>query len=445
MLQQPKPMTLGGFLRDKGWFAICRNDPRAQRLPAGTSYLSQLLAHDMFMTEHASKAFRPGARAGTKPGSVNLIQTPLMLETIYGRSGVADQALYQQDNPSLFNLFELHPRSGRVDSLVFHRDPTKNWSYPVLADARNFSTPMLAQICFEFMAYHNRLATKFETSPGMTKVDCFGLARATVIRTWHKIIQNEIIDETCLDVLKLRFKRELGDAGLWSNQKYLALGVLRSFHALVRPEYKFKRNKSTLQSIEKVLKDRTRGPLVGAEDVDIDLAALHVQEWQKLWRFDTEMFFDDPSKAPAANRTGFTPSFTFDRSSSEDGSMKPIEALDRRSAEALDTALLLKAPSVQKAISKMIGAMKAAGATFNKNVQKTVPFPIALLAESFYDTTDPGKLGPVGSAIMRRQFRSVLSDADKRLAKIVGKTLPTNHLSPRDQLPSTFLEMTRST
>jgi len=198
------------FLSDPGWLDFCDTSRHAKRIPSGTTFLSQLLAHDMFMTEPRQNVCAWKHEKAGISSTVNLIDAPLMLSTIYGRTGVADQSLYQEDSPNRFDMLSFTHNQMAVRAPKFLRDPRQEWSYPALADARNYSTRILAQMAYAFMAFHNGLVGAFERK----KVDpenIFALARATVLRAWFNIIKNDIIEKTCRantnDGVRLGLKR----------------------------------------------------------------------------------------------------------------------------------------------------------------------------------------------------------------------------------------------
>lgn len=440
-------------LDNKNWREHCRSNPRAQKLQAGATYLSQLLAHDMFMTEPVQNVFTKSNIGAYVTSNTNLVNAPLMLGTIYGRTGSADQPLYNESDLKSFDLI-MFPRYDKyLESPKFQRDPRKQWSYPVLADARNYSTPILTQITHSFMAYHNRLVQAFRKQ-NADEANIFALARINVVRTWHKIIQNDIIDVTCRDAAHM--PGSMPDDDILSQSEYMSLGALRSFHALVRDDYVF--NKTTVEAgppfetIESLLSANVRGPAVGSEhshgthqsDFRTEVAA-----WLDRWKADWPKFFDDPSRGEAAfNRTGFTPSFNFQRPDRITNALNSIQQLDARKAEHLNQEELLQQSSVAEGINSLLAELKEWGVSTDTVQINKIPMPIALLAEGYYDQncedSDLGKLGPVGSTIIRCQLENALESAAERVDSIVDDTFGDTGMPDREDLPKNFVEMTKT-
>ena len=442
------------FLGNPDWRKRCRASSRANTIPSGVTYLSQLLAHDMFMTEPRKNVFLLEKDRGGTSETVNLIDAPLMLGTIYGRTGVADRELYEEQDPNRFDLFAFVRNQKNLRTTQFHRDPRKEWSYPVLADARNYSTPILAQIAYAFMAFHNSLVMKYEKQRA-DNADIFALARADVIRTWHRIVQNDIIAATCRDVSNVRMPKTMAEAGFWSAPNYLSRGAMRCFHALVREDYMFNKgavDSETRSPIEIVLSEKIRGPAVGSEQVHGNnretLTAL-IARWLLAWEIDLQNFFDVPGERPALNRTGFTPSFTFERLDRADRTMKPIQVLDARRAEELEFGPLLQQGSIDDGIRGLLADVGDAGFGPQSVAPDDIPLTIALLAEGFYDKEsaddDLGKLGRVGSTIVWRQLDGAVQQAARRVDEIVNDSLGREQMRGPDQLPRNFVEMVQMT
>ena len=452
---QRRDAQIADLLGSDAWIDHCRptemNGPidlekhtrikKARALPAGLTYVSQLMAHDVFMSVSKRNAFVPRGRKGSP--TVNLIETPLMLTTLYGRTGVAEQVIYSDFEPSKFDLFLTESGQDEDRVPVFLRDPRQSWSYPALADGRNFDNPVLTQVALEFMRFHNRRVDEL-IAAGVGRDEAFAPARAITLRTWHNIIKNEVLDGTCRVVPKdYKFPPKLRRKGALKNQDYLAHAAFRCFHALVQDRYLFQTGGAS-HSITSMLSEPARGPGIAPDEFPWGLKAAQMRQidiWREQWEAEWALFFDNVDEATprAINRTGFTPSFVFKRRGT------PIQTLDFQSARAhdvLDTAGFGDDhPSIKAMQADLQGAMG------QKAPSAGIPLVIALLAEGYYDPDTPqgdlGKLGLMCSALLRQQLEPLLNKAKRTTNKVLQEN-GLSHLVPRaSQLPKTFVEMTR--
>jgi len=452
------PNALLNFLGDPAWVKHCRPEKakdgsgwhHSHALPAGVTYLSQLMAHDMFLTEPCRNTFVPNTSPRADQSRVNLVQHPLMLETVYGRTGAADSVLYDQENPDLFDVFAYERYTKAKTVLKFLRDPRRDWSYPTTADARNFSSPMLAQITLKFMIYHNRLVNHFD-SIGHPQDKLFALARGTVIRTWHNILQHDILETTCRKTAAARFPSWMRKMGLWSDKEVLSRDILRCFHALVREDYLFNKlakDKDVREPIRDILSIDILGPKITVSK-SIDTIGLVqkklIGDWLSKWEVDWNFFFDDKPKggqtAWALNRTGFTPSFTFSRPTRD--VEVPIQIRDAEKSTRLITSEFFEYAKLSPHIKDLMSELEQVNGPCKLGGHVSIPFAVALLAESFYSTpgaADRGKLGHLGSALVRRQIEPVIAQAATRANKILAWAKITAVPEP-DVLPKTFTQM----
>lgn len=447
------------YLGSPDWIERCRSRDRnhCQGLPAGVTYLAQLMAHDMFLTEARNTTFNPPA-GNSKNRTINLQTVPLMLNTVYGRTGVAERLLYDERAPNKFDLFEVPlPKLGISTVPKFVRDPRLGWSHPVLADARNFSTPILAQLTGEFMAFHNRMVDE------LVKRDCphdlvFSCARAIVLRTWHNILLNEVLGLTCRDVRRKAFSGYFRANGYWKKSAFLSHVALRSFHTLVRPGYTVNALSTKRREllIGEFLDRTSRGPKeipitheLGIFDKDQQYS---LQTWLKKWGVQWDMFFDEyrdgKFENTAQNRTGFTPSFTFSRPKTFDPtkvekSTKLIHKLDKEKSKIAGIPSKSEPREFGRGLDKLFAAIEESGVTVAKNkLRDQIPVPIALAAEGYFDPQD-GKLGWLGSAILMRQVPKMIKKAAARVDKFASLGVAEKWVPASGELPETFLEMTR--
>ena len=454
------PNALLNFLGDPAWVRHCRpvaaadgsGKHHSQGLPAGVTYLSQLMAHDMFLTEPCRNTFVPNTSPRADQSRVNLVQHPLMLETVYGRTGAADSVLYDQENPDKFDLLKYEYFSEPITIHKLLQDPRRRWTYPVLADARNFSSPMLAQITLNFMIFHNRLVDEFK-SKGYDKKQLFSLARGTAIRTWHNIIKNDILKTTCREADDTIFPSWMGELGVWTDKEFLSRDVLRCFHGLVRDGYIFNEKALTNvvkhEGIDEILSASNIGPSVAVSLISgsfEDIQKVNVSLWLDKWEVGWEFFFDTESKDDAAsrfrNRTGFTPSFAFSRKSRDKD--QKIQVRDAKKSKTSMSDRLVGCSILEPFLEELETDLNNNGGCFALKSGQSLPVAVALLAESFYDfkrnPKDVGKLGRLGSAIVRRQIEPVIDQAQAQVGAILNRaeitTVPTT-----DVLPNSFTQM----
>ena len=448
------------FLSDPSWVAHCRpkegtDGPdwhHSQALPAGITYLSQLMAHDMFLTEPCRNTFVPNTDRRSDQSSVNLVQHPLMLTTVYGRTGAAEKVLYDQKNPDHFDLLEYDYFSRAIKFHKLLQDPRRNWSYPVLADARNFSSPMLAQITLNFMIFHNRLIVAYK-SKGYDKANLFALARGTVIRTWHNIIQNDILNSTCRDADNTNFPSWMGDIGVWTDKEFLSRDVLRCFHGLVRDGYIFNKEAAKKdvkhESIQEILSTANIGPNVAVSQISGSFGSIQKESislWLDRWEVGWAYFFDiSPKNSKVSrlrNRTGFTPSFTFGRNIQNTDEL--IQVRDAKKSNSSISDELVGCSMLKRFIANLLDDLGKFRDSVDLERGPPIPLSVALLAESYYDSKrkpkEVGKLGRLGSAIVRRQIEPVIDQARAQVGAILSQTanipVPT-----ADELPQTFTQM----
>lgn len=459
-------MSFLKFLGSEEWLSHCRSPdtrngkPQAQGLPSGVTYLSQLMGHDMFLTEPRKDTFIPNYRKNVDRSSVNLVERKLVLETVYGSGGSGDRRLYQRLNRNKFDLLPYTFRTETFFSLKFLRDPRRRWSYPNLADNRNFSSPILSHMVLAFMIYHNHWVDWIEAqgSPAQ-KANPFSVARAKVIRTWHSIIKNDILEVCAMP--RIRAEKALGNPStsrdpskaewrkllkkLQEDEDTLSRDVLRSFHSLPRERYKFNRNSDDFQ-IEDILKPKNRGPIIpaGFSSDLTEAQSTTLEMWFENWQPDWEFFFDrDPRKKTAKNRTGFTPSFSFKHT--EGRIQQHIQTVDAQREKLEEYRGLVTRFGIRKTVLRFIEEAKSLGANVSDRTPFELPWSVLALVEAQYvppqDPEDYGKLGPIGSIALRVQMDKILMAAESLLSRILSVDGLTNEVRDSHQLPSTFMEM----
>ncbi|MEP5758705.1 MAG: peroxidase family protein [Litoreibacter sp.] len=308
-------------------------------IPSGHVYLAQLMAHDLIQTSSTGHQHKPFE---------NIVRRPLMLETIYGRGPDVQPFLFQtrrdvlapedrprfrpefrisvlnQDNSATLKGLDL-PRAAECEDTCSRGkrscDPNFTRREAIIADRRNDSHTILAQITAVWMKFHNSvyssLVQKFNDPTEKDERLCFESSRRIVIRSWHNVIRNDILPyilksdsasqnggEASSDAVPYKPSRPCEDwvdpsTGLPSAEARIAL---RCLHCLPRTFYGI--GTGTIKSLESVLK-------TGSEQL--------VDQIDETWIADWASFFDLKENTPAYNRTRYYPRFAMALARSHDG------------------------------------------------------------------------------------------------------------------------------
>ena len=415
--------------RDK-WIAFCR-DRGTQSFPSGVTYLSQFLAHDTFETLQRYEVFDKNHR--------KMVPTKLVLRTIYGDGPRGNKELF------LFEKFNID-KDLNYQLPKFYGALTKYGSHPLLADQRNRDNPILMQIAFAFMNFHNYMVEKARTrypdgSPNFHKKR-FTYARIGNILTFHNIIREEIVETVCTesDAVFSQFINQSSDAARIALQG----AAFRGFHSAVRRNYVF--NTGSAENTESSLQ------FTSSEMLDIDAQGVNFgvsysvspeeqfQEWIERWKVRWELFLEPVSDSH--NSTIFSPSFAFH----ERG--KPISLFDFRTdlwaSTRLPNFFRAKLVKVRQFYSDLQSATGVGAQLSTLKSENMTPLMLEYLIDGFYDdngSVNPvGKLGPIASEIFRSSVSAAIAEAVTELdevATIVG----LDEVPSAEDLPTSFVGM----
>ena len=441
---------LASALHDHRWRQHCHRDLKQHSktgelpIPSGITYLSQLMAHDMIMSVRRGNAFSPRYSRSPDGPFINLVDPPLLLNTVYGQPGMADQLVFDQHNSDHREKFISTPfdKDG-IQQLLPGIVKDRNWSYshPVLADQRNFSSPILTQITAEFMFYHNRIIDGLIALGVPTNLR-FGIARSIVVRTWHRIICHEVLPTVAISPIgnseRLnKLPKEL--ASILNN------AVFRSFHSLVLKRYEF--NSGSRQNSKDMLSIFKRAPhFTGDGDhygIVSSVNSTIASNWHNEWGVDWKKFFDNaPGQPIAVNRTGFTPSFVFSRDA------KPIALLDAKNGMERQVAsckgLGFTAEITARLCQNLDEVLETGDKWQNWAANNEISPFLALSAQGYFENPKNGKLGSLASALLLKRMNSAL-----RAARNVMKKSPAqqyhSEVWAEDKLPNSFLGMVNET
>jgi Animal haem peroxidase len=228
-------------------------------IPAGYTYLLQLVAHDVVQT---SVPFWAAAELGL--GSRNLRSSALLLDTLYGGGPSASTVAYQADGYSAADRTVL--RLGRYQSMTtgysataaecpfrdlarinLCADPDQaqraNFDDPYVtcaADTRNDDNLVLAQLTALFANVHGAIADRL---PGARPEAVFGYAQVAMQRIYHAVIAQDLLPRLLHPwILEALRDRTAGDQRwLWQTDRMpleFTHGAFRVGHAMVRQEYR---------------------------------------------------------------------------------------------------------------------------------------------------------------------------------------------------------------
>ncbi len=413
---------------------------------AASTYLAQLLAHDM--AQHHT-ARRPGKVGHASGLPTNRRWSRLMLDTLYGDDPEPTGLQFMPPASSLsdgprIGLFDLGPlwpprwspgMAPRNVDVDFRRMPDNashsmrdgGYRRAAVADNRNDSHFLIAQVSVAFKRFHNAVLRDIRSreiplpdwTHGLSAEDGEALARYLMARhvtieTWHRVIEADVIGAFCdLDSNEgLKFDVAIENAGLTEHS--FAFGPLRALHCLPLANYQI----------------AAVGGDVKLEDIlslgSHSLTAVTFDRWDMHWPH----FIDGPANQLALNRTRFMLGSPMQlKIKIGAGAAIPINAIDYAHAdetgavadEAFDNAFdaLLPAP-VRKSRR---GATLAAATGLQTEIASRVAarMPLALLMQLEIAAQDgagggiklreSSKLGEVGSRLLANPILSALDEA----------------------------------
>ncbi len=371
------------------WRAGCKENAV---IPAGYTYLAQLMGHDLGntlaadavpWTAHHADETMPNAR-------YNLIENPLTLETIYGKGPMGTHGLYHARN-CLFRLDKNATLALRV------RYTPDEPAEPLLADMRNRATLMLHKMAVLWMQYHNKIAREIMAADGFNEVshaehayffEVFTRARQRVLRAWHGVVMQDILPTLAHPAAMALRETDLEKVFLLGDIPVLN-GIMRAFHALPLKRYRL------------------------SSGGDFPFGQLREGEVGELrnWRIDWAQFFGPEAR----NKTGFSASYSAlftmlsGRSIMEADLKSAIIALpyDQVHAKVLSAHATLpsalkrdiSAGELERLFNKKAADIGVQGVPAGAFTQ--IPLFLLLMLEAqFYG--ENGGLGPFGSGLLRR-------------------------------------------
>ncbi len=438
---------LAEAVHSPAWQRFCRARQGHHPIPSGATYLAQLIAHDTSMTLPRAHVFEP---VDGRAVNTNLIRTPLILATLYGRGPMGEQELYSGLR------FRVGP--GGAPSIFVQAQETggHSWpttSMPLVYDRRNADSPMLLCMSYAFKAFHNRMVDapaglSADQARALSEDERFVYARAMTVRTWHNIIRSDVIDKVCRGLTEStaenRARAVIANRDPNSVPANLSHAAFRCFHSLVLGNYRFKTG-PLRQTIKNTLKPVGTGHALDRISPDAMI------EWQDDWLPDWPLFFDPD--AEGANVTGFSPSFVFRNQERVSIAQRDFVAgLENGASTARE--LLVPRDRIALLYATLDRVLGTGDRWQTWGRSNPTPVMLGLLADGFFEhgigadglpaAQMDSRLGPIASALVRSSVDRLLDSA----AAMVTRTLTDcglHDLAAGAVLPNTFNEMIAST
>ncbi len=224
-VQRPPEILLRSTLE---WRIACL--AQAAHVPAGYTYLAQLMGHDMGSSISADAV----PYAGTRAPRYNLIDNPLTLETVYGPGPSLLAHVYDPETL----LFRLTPGARLARIYARGRDTISDVDpRPIRAlyDERNRDTLMLHELTVAWMQFHNRNARAL-LAGGASAFEAYCHARAHAVRVWHGILLGDVLPRFVHPEINALPPDRL-PASWMLDETTLLHGLCRAFHALPLAAY----------------------------------------------------------------------------------------------------------------------------------------------------------------------------------------------------------------
>ena len=414
------PRILIGTTPD--WRRACLR--QVAHVPAGYTYLAQLMGHDMGNSvgldsiPHVPAATGPAPDRKRPPMRYNQIENPLTLETVYGPGPKLQGHLYDPETL----LFRITPgaRLARIYPGLPGLDGRARGT-PIRAfyDERNRDTLMLHELTVAWMQFHN-LCARALMAAGKPPFVAYALGRAHAVRVWHAILTVDLLPRflhpqiATLPAGTLPLAWEL-------NEPPLLHGLFRAFHALPLAAYPMRR--TAPQALGRLMKS--------------GIAPSHAETTD--WRVDWPAFFGEASDGPL---TGLSASVAPElRMAEAIAAMDFVTAtetfpmrLDNRALRRALRALPGDWPArlaPKRLAEDFAAAHPDAPGLPGPGVLRRGPLYLALLVEAQLHGQNGG-FGPFGSALLRASALGSMARV-----QLAGETVATRRL-PR---PATMLEL----
>jgi len=228
--------------------------PRAASgsLPAGYTYLGQLIAHDL--THLRQTDAKPQPTQHLEVSSLRQARKPVLdLDTIYG-AGLDDSTVPYSRETGKFRLGSSLGGDGAKADCDLPRD---HLGVTLIADIRNDQNLLIAQMQVLFMNFHNKVVDHFISKRFRGADQLFALARTEVLHVYHHIVLHDF----CWQLLPVNVYDTvlIGGEGLLGKPDKNDPGIAIEFvaaafrlHSLVRSGYRVSAAPQGLVSIDEM-------------------------------------------------------------------------------------------------------------------------------------------------------------------------------------------------
>lgn len=386
--------------------------PDAGDIPAGVTYLLQMLAHDVVMSVRAA--------AGSRLPLTNTVERPLVLQSLYGAGPNAAPHLFAPKKSSFSGRFQLnHGTPDTPPETDFFREKVVGHVLArnaVLADARSDSNAFVSQLVVLWMRFHNAVLDRIdvgarphrellETDPESRLEQRYRMARSVVQRSWLNIIRAEILTRL-LDPNPAPYRGGCDDGRVNVDLSHAALRV---FHSMPLVRYHLRDGQSN-RTLDAGLGD-------GANN------------WKRLnyrlWGIDWRHFFDDgPALARNRTRIFIGPNEVLEGKATELDDAHPLAAIDylrearmgtiavrdidRIYGDALHSDLT---PGARVTTISRLLAERGVPANAANRVAAAPPVALFLQIEA-YLAHGGRRLGPIGSALVGGPLKRFAMNAE---------------------------------
>lgn len=380
-------------------------------IPAGYTYLAQLMGHDVGSSVSQSSVPRTGR--GNAIGAVsalgtrryNLIDNPLTLETVYGPGPLMLSHLYDPDT----KLFRLTKGARLARYYRTSTDPLSADRRPIRAlyDERNRDTLMMHELTVAWMQFHNRCARMLLDSHQPFTV--YVIVRNHAVRIWHDIVRQDILPR----FLHPEIASMQSTPPEWElDESTLLHGLFRAFHAMPLAAYNLGRNGN--HNLRSLLKS-------GFDHSDAETS----------WSIDWPLFFGEKPGGPKSGlsasvapelRTPGAPLVVIAMDRDSAGEAQPLRAGNPEIKAALAS---LPAPWPERLTPEQLAAdfnaaFPNAPVMLDADVIRWGPlFQMMMIEAQLHG--QKGGFGPLGSALLRGSINGsidrVLLDPERSAAQ----------------------------
>ncbi len=238
-------------------------------IPAGYTYLLQLVFHDLTQTASALPSIK-----GKRNRHVNLRRVQLELETIFGGGPDADPVCYEapqrgESGRTRLKLGQMDMGDNKKSSapdLDLRRIAASPDRYAkrmplpdvLIADPRNDDNVILSQLTALFHHFHNAVLAKLVSRQEQADIPppVFTKARSIVVKAYRTIILEDVLRRILHPVVYDHY-RKLFDDGADFGQADVPLefahAVCRFGHAMIRPQYVVRDTPRSVQRVRNVV------------------------------------------------------------------------------------------------------------------------------------------------------------------------------------------------